>query len=636
MTSETCVPRNGTSAKVVFLSVQSSDAKVMESSMERLRKEEGLPIDSLCLNSEEPDDDPVKYQELVRRTESADLVFIRCMAEPSKFKRFEKYERTLRAVRGYVMIYSGNLDVTLLYRDLFKGTDEDFVLLRTYALHRGAENDRGIMCWIAKKKGLFRGELPEPVKQRREGIYHPDFGRDVTLEEYRKALDPDKLTIGIMFTGNQWIYDNLDHIDALVREVESGGMNAVPVFFSAVSAAVEGEKGTVEVVREYMTDGGKPFVDAIIICTSFSQLVNSRKTAGVGTRDEENYYRYLTNVPIIHAMSVSGDYHDYEDDAVGLSKNDIVMHAAWPEVDGQIIAVPISHTPGKNAGSRRLVPIPDRIGHIVELARNWAVLRRTPPAERRIAILLYQSRPSSGNIGGAAGLDSLESVYEMLKRMSEVGYTIENVPGSGKELIEEILDGVTNDLNETPPRAVREKAADLIDAGTYREQFDTIPEYDRKMMISSWGDPPGQICVEGKEIIIPGIVKGNVFIGYQPMRGYTDHMEAIYHDPLLFAQHQYLAYYRWIKDMFKANVVVHVGTHGTLEWLPGKNVGLSRKCDPDVVLGALPNLYPYIIDDPGEGIQTKRRSESVVIGHLNPTMSRAGTYDELAEVEVPL
>jgi len=195
---------------------------------------------------------------------------------------------------------------------------------------------------------------------------------------------------------------------------------------------------------------------------------------------------------------------------------------------------------------------------------------------------------------------------------------------------------VTNDLEHMSPETVRERAVDMVPTKDYVEQFEKIPKWDQEQMIKDWGDPPGEICVDGKKIIIPGLIKGNVFVGYQPLRGWAEKMEQNIHDPILFAQHQYLEYYRWLRESFGANIIFHMGTHGTIEWLPGKNVGMSQKCDPDVVLDGIPNIYPYIIDDPGEGIQCKRRIESVLDGHMPPAMARANSYPELDEVYVQL
>ncbi|WP_400204480.1 cobaltochelatase subunit CobN [Candidatus Methanomassiliicoccus intestinalis] len=620
--------------KLIHISVQSSDARVMEKAAKTLR-DQGINVECFCENCDVIDDNPEVYHRLVKETADADMVFIRCMGDIFKFKKFEKYEKVLKDHSGYVFIYSGSLDLMLLFRNLFKGSDDDFSLLRSFALYKGPENDIGILLWLANKLGLV-DSVPEPVKQRTDGIYHPDYSKDISFEDYISNLDPNLPTAGFMFTSNLWIYNNLEHIDAMIHGLEDAGMNVIPVFFSASSMSVHGTYGSSTIFKKYLMDGEKSRVDVVVMCSSFSQLVNSRSTTGMSTPDEENFYKHLTNVPVLQALIVASEYSDYGSSAVGLDKNEISASVAWPEVDGQIITVPIAHSPPEYRKIRRNAPLPDRINHLARLAKNWAMLSRIPPSERRIAILMYQSRPDSGRIGNAAGLDVIESVCSMLKRLKLLGYSVDNVPETGKELITEILENVTNDLEWTPSEVVCEKALDLVDKKDYLQHFDKLSEFDKNSIIEHWGKPPGEIAVEKGKIIIPGLIKGNILIGYQPLRGWGEQIERIYHDPLLMSPHQYLEYYRWIQHEFKANVIVHMGTHGTLEWLPGKNVGLSSSCNPDFVLDATPHVYPYIIDDPGEGIQTKRRSEAVVIGHMNPTMARAGSYDELSEVEVPL
>lgn len=433
--------------KIVNISVNSTDPKTMIQPAKELSDEHGLDIELHCWDSFELDDDLLKYQELLRVTKDADLVIMRCMTDPTKFNRFEKYESVLKEAKGLVFIHSGNADVKFVYRDLFKGTDEEFILLGRYIGYRGADNDKGLMLWLNNRLGGANISVPEPLKQRTDGIYHPDHDRDVTLEDYLLTLDPNKPTVGIMFTGNLWIFDNMAHIDALIRCIESKGMNSIPVFFSTIiSSSSDGEKGTSKHVTTYMMDGDRSRIDVLIMASPFSQLVNSRDSTGMSTPDEENFYRCLTNVPVIQAMTVNGTYTDYEDNALGLNKNEIYAQVSWPEVDGQIIAVPIGTADKQTKSLRKLNPISDRIEHISELARNWAILKRTPPSERKIAILLYQSRPDSGRIGSAAGLDTLESVSDILQKMDSLGYKVENVPANGKELITELLNGVTNNL----------------------------------------------------------------------------------------------------------------------------------------------------------------------------------------------
>lgn len=618
--------------RIVYISIQSTDASSMRGPAEDVCRENGWKVDILCANDIDIDGDALTYHDVEHRCRVADLVLIRSMSDPTRMARFERLEKVLRECPGYVMVYSGNTEVSLLYRDLFKGDDREYARLMSYVRGRGPENDRSIVLWLHRML-TGEGELPEPVTHRQNGIYHPDFDRDVGADEYLASLDPSRLTVGILFTANLWIYGNLRHVDALIGGLEAESMNTIPVFYSATISSDPGSDGTVAVVREYFMDGDRPRIDALVMATPFSQLNNSRDCTGIYTPDEQNFYHMLTDVPVLQAMTVSGHYADYEESAEGMSKGELSMNVIWPEVDGQIITVPIASNECGRGGPKVYAPIEDRISHLAGLVRGWAALARTPRSERRIAILMYQSRPDSGRIGNAAGLDTIQSVRDMIDRFDSLGYSVDHVPATSRELIDEVLDNITNDLEWSSAERVREKAADMVPVEDYLGEYGKVAEFDRRRMEESWGAPPGEVCVQDGRFVIPGIVNGNVFIGYQPLRSWADQMEAVYHDPVVPMPHQYLEFYRWLKNVFRANVVFHMGTHGTLEWLPGRPVGLSSKCYPDIVLDGIPHVYPYVIDDPGEGIQAKRRSEAVLIGHMCPTMARAGTYDELAAMD---
>ncbi|MDR0524096.1 MAG: cobaltochelatase subunit CobN [Candidatus Methanoplasma sp.] len=620
--------------RIVHLSIQSTDARSIEAPAREVREEDGIDIDLFCMNGEHADADPLAYSELVEKSREADLILIRCMSDPTRMKRFAQYEKALAECRGGVVVNAINLEVRLAYKSLFKWSEEDFVLVGEYARHRGAENDKALIRWLnCRVAGV--GEPPAPVKNREHGIYHAGFPRDVTREEYLGSLKPGLPSVAIFLPVQSWLYGNTAHIDALVEEFESIGVNTVPIFFSGGMGKADEEGGTLSLIREYLMDGDRCIVDAIITTSHFSQISTLRDSDGVRTLDDANFYRNLTDVPVLLGLTSGGEYADFESVMAG-NKGEFNMNVIWPEVDGNIITVPFGAPEGGPSKSRAIVGIPDRIRHLAAMTKMWAKLRRIPRSERRVAILMYQSRPDSGRIGNAAGLDTIESVKDMLHRMRRDGYSLDHVPETARDLIGEIMDGITNDLEWSSPERVREKAADLMSRGRYMESYSELSGFNRGMMEEKWGDPPGEICVDGGEIVIPGLVNGNVFIGYQPMRGWAEQMEAVYHSPVMPMTHQYLAFYRWLKRDFKADVVVHVGTHGTLEWLPGKSAALSGKCFPDIVLDGIPHIYPYIIDDPGEGIQAKRRSEAVLIGHMCPSMARAGTYDELAVVDNPL
>lgn len=626
---------NGVILKIVYVSVQSTDASSMRAPVEEVCSQNGWELEMFCANDSDVDADPLTYHELVRRVLSADLVLVRCMSDPTRMRRFVDLERMLPSCPGYVMVHSGNAEVGLMYRDLFRGDDSEYATLLSYVRGRGAENDRAIAMWLHRAL-TGEGDLPEPIVHRSDGIHHRGMDRDITPEEYLAGLDPSKPTVGLMYTSNLWVYDNQEHIDALVDELESQGLNVIPVFFRATVASEGDSHGTAAVVRRYFMDGDRPMVDVILMVSPFSQLNNSRDITGVRTPDDQNFFSTMTDVPVLQVMSFTSHYADYEEVSSGASEREYRSSLVWPELDGQIVTVPAGSSEGGRGGAKRYSPIPDRMRHLARSARGWAELRRRPRSERRVAVLLYQSRQDSGRIGSAAGLDTIASVRDLLERLDHEGYTVDHIPADPRSLADELVSGVTNDLERVPMGLAAERAADSFGTDLYSGWAESVPAFDMDRMVERWGEPPGDVGVDDGRFVIPGVVNGNVFIGFQPMRALAEDSEAVYHDPVVPIPHQYLAFYRWLRDVFRADAVVHVGTHGTLEWLPGRSIALSGKCFPDLVLDGLPNIYPYIIDDPGEGIQAKRRSEAVLIGHMCPTMARAGSYDQISAIDRPL
>ncbi|MBR2254787.1 MAG: cobaltochelatase subunit CobN [Candidatus Methanomethylophilaceae archaeon] len=615
--------------KVVYLSIRNVDAHNMEIAADRLSETIGTKVELYGVNSEEVNDDVLAYSDLVRNCRDADFVYVRIMGDPYRFQRFDRFVDSLRESDSLVYFHAGTPEVASLVRDLFHGTDADYKTLWNYSNAKGLDNDVSTLWYAAHMLGFTDSLPPEPVLRRPHGIYHPDRPSDVSAEDYIRSLPKTRVRAGLVFPGYTLVYHDTEHIDAVIRALEAHGMSVVPVFFSTFSD--EGYEGLKGIFDQYFRPEGVPIIDVAVSLVSFSRST----TYGLNGLEETNYFRDCLNVPIIYGLNVAGEYHDFEDDRIGLSKSDMEANVTYPELNGDIITVPVSYRP-RGKGDRTSRPIPDRIEHLCRVAYGWGKLRSTPKKDRKVAILMWQSTANSGNIGGAAGLDTMESIADELKRFEKEGYTVTDVPENGAELVKQILDGVTNDLDNLPLEYMREHAADTMSKKDYVRHFESIPEWNQAMKRKDWGEPPGELCVDGDDMIIPGLVKGNIYIGYQPLRGRAEKFAQNIHDPLLFPQHQYLGFYRWLRDVFKADMIIHTGTHGTLEWLPGKNVGMSRKCEPCVVLDGIPNLYPYIIDDPGEAMQTKRRSESVVIGHMTPSMARADSYDELDEVNVQL
>ncbi len=619
---------------VVYVAVQSTDPDSVGRMYGEFAEAHGIELCYHGYNYSRLNDDVLLYDELCRKTQQADFVMVRCMSDPDNLKRFGSYLSILEKTKAVVMVFVGNAEIREGYRYLFRRGQEEYDGLVSCMNYKGRENEESIFRWMAQIAEGKRPDIPEVKKYDNTGVYLKGRTFLDPPEGFYGAMDNGRPTVGVLIDNNSFLYNDLSSADALISAIEERGCNTLTALFSnMVSKGHELYRSSEDVLCRYFMRDGKVAVDSLIVCTGFSLLVNS-KTGGTGveTAEEENYLRNRLDVPVIHIMTVR-KHTEFSEDVKGMEKSELFTQVVWPEVDGQIITVPYSMKDPDSPGKTR--PIPERIDHIVRLTRNWVDLRRTPAKDRRIAILVYQGMESSGDIGHAGGLDVVESVARIVNMLREEGYWLgDDCPADGRELVDALMSGVTNDLTRLTDAFIRDKAVDLVSKERYvGDVFSGSPEFNRNGMVRNWGEPPGTIQTSGGTIVIPGMVFGNVFVGYQPPRAMAEQMDNVLHDPDIVIPHQYLEYYHWLQYDFRAQAVVHMGTHGSIEWLPGKSVGLSRSCYPDLTLDALPHFYPYLINDPGEGIQTKRRTEAVVIGHMSPAMGRAGSYDETARIE---
>lgn len=500
-----------------------------------------------------------------------------------------------------------------------------------YLIHGGRLNFQNLLVFLHNL--LFEQDIScePPQSLPQEGIYHPDFREIPDLTGYlEKKVSPGKITVGLWFYQSYWLNDNLVYIDTIIREIERQGANVICVFHLRYKDAERGNHGADYVVEKFFMKDGKARIDVLINPMLFALTLAAPEYKDLMPK---------LNVPFIQAMVTLNSYAEWNESLQGISTMDVSFSVAQPEFDGALITVPVATReegetdPVTGALLAKNMPIPERVKKMVSLSLNWARLHRLENAEKQIAIIFHHYPPRNDRIGCAAGLDSFESVKLLLDRMKKEGYRVDRTYENGGELASELLDRMTCDQRWLTPERMAQRAEAHAGEEMFRPWHEALPAPIRKKMTADWGEVPGDLFVHEEKMHFAGLINGNIFISIQPPRGYYENIDKIYHDFYLSPPHHYLAYYRWIKDIFKADAVMHVGKHGSLEWLPGKALGLSKECYPDLSIMDLPNVYPYIINDPSEGTQAKRRSYCCIIDHLTPAFTNADLYEDLAKVE---
>ncbi|MFO7166150.1 MAG: cobaltochelatase subunit CobN, partial [Mycolicibacterium hassiacum] len=347
------------------------------------------------------------------------------------------------------------------------------------------------------------------------------------------------------------------------------------------------------------------------------------------------------DIPILQGLCLTSSRAQWESNDDGLTPLDVASQVAVPEFDGRIITVPFSFKEIDDEGLISYVADPERCARVAGLAVRYARLRSVPAADKRIALVLSAYPTKHARIGNAVGLDTPASAIALLRAMREAGYRIGDIPGldagDGDALMHALIERGGQDRDWLTDEQLAKNPIRLS-AKEYRDWFATLPAEFAEAVVEHWGPPPGELFIDRSrdpdgEIVIAGLLAENLVLLVQPPRGFGENPVAIYHDPDLPPSHHYLAAYRWIDAVFGAHAVLHLGKHGNLEWLPGKTLGMSATCAPDAVLGDLPLIYPFLVNDPGEGTQAKRRAHAVLVDHLIPPMARAETYGDIARLE---
>ncbi len=471
------------------------------------------------------------------------------------------------------------------------------------------------------------GFLP-PVEHPRHGIYHPALSGTVSLDDWRTRSDPTRPTVAILFYRAHVLSGNLEFVDAFVRALDARGANALPVFTASLKEEIAA--GWPAAVATMCDAGGSCVADVVV--STMAMATGSVDPDGPTARGRGVDAFDALDVPVLQAIPASTTRWQWELSSRGLSPVDLAMHVVLPEFDGRITTVPISFkTTRPGVAPLAYEPATDRIGYVVDLALRFAALRRKPNADKRVAFVLTNTAGKAGRIGGAVGLDTPASLLRLLHAMQAHGYRVDGLPADGDTLMHELIDRGTYDETVLTDDQLAHAVA-RVPTDQYAEWFADLPPVARQSVIAQWGEPPGDAYVHDGAIALAGLDFGHAFVALQPPRGHGMDAAAIYHTPTLPPPHYYVALYHWLRDVWGADAIVHVGKHGTLEWLPGKSIGLSSECFPETVVGDLPVLYPFIINDPGEGAQAKRRSHAVIVDHLTPPLTTADGYGELAQL----
>jgi cobaltochelatase CobN len=611
----------------------------LSKALDRIAEEQGRVVE-ICARTALQLQNPATLADFSQYAEKADLALFHLHGGKESCPGFDQIMERLKS-KVKIRIQASSPEDLPLVREFSTVSSEEQSLIAKYIQYGGEENSLNLLFFLANR---FKGEsffTKEPQKLPWEGIYHPDFAGVPPLAEYLTArLVPGRPTVGLWFYRSHWVNKNTLFIEALIQEIERQGANVVPVFLQTLKDVDLGNEDAEWVIQNYFMPDGKPIIDVLLSPLMFSVTMAGRRS-GVAALENQGMLEKL-GVPVLQGIVTTNTLEDWQDTLQGLNPMDVSISVAMPEFDGALITVPVaakSHSeidPGSGFRITRYQPIPERISKIVRLAINWAKLRHIPNREKKVAIIFHNYPPRNDRIGTAFGLDSPASVRNILGDLKQAGYKLDDLPKDGQALIAEIIERVTNDRRWASPAELAERAVDSVSTEKYLDWFQELHLEIQNKMIAVWGDPPGETFNYGNKLLIPGMINGHIFIGLQPPRGFLDDPAAIYHSPDHPVPHHYYAYYRWIREVFGANVIMHIGKHGSLEWLPGKSVGLAGSCFPDLAISDLPNIYPYIINNPGEGTQAKRRSYCCIIDHLVPVMHNADTYDELAEVEVQL
>ncbi|WP_321504596.1 cobaltochelatase subunit CobN [uncultured Methanoregula sp.] len=588
------------------------------------------------------EDSPEKRDEAIASMKQSDVILVYHTSDMF----WEQVNREIEIIRKSVLVISLGPDPSFWIQSTVGS--EIVTTCHRYITNNGDENFINLLRFIEKELFGKDGPVAPPADVPWEGLYHPDALHVFrTCDEYLAWYadrDKGRFRVGLVFSRTSWAAGNVALEDMLIRSLEQEGLSVIPVFTYAIRDDALGARGMTEVVLEYLFRDGVPIVDALVKLIPF--LFGSVRDNSAGRTGTSGGIDLLRAFDIPVFSPVISMYMSLEQwqASEGLSM-DVGWAVSLPEFEGVIEPVFIGTSRSEPDGGKTREAVPDRCTKIASRVKRWIELAKKPVPERKVAFIL-NNNPCAGteaSIGGGSNLDTLESLARILQKMADAGYLV-TPPASGEELVKTIRKKkAISEFRWTTVQDIVAGGGALarMDLATYLPYFHSLPEAVQQKVTGTWGEPPGEGMVLDGTMLITGLSFGNATVHVQPKRGcYGSRCDGtvcrILHDPKCPPPHQYLATYYWVEQVQRADVIVHVGTHGSLEFLPGKGAGLSQECFPDIAVGTVPFLYLYNSDNPAEGTIAKRRSYAVIVDHMQTVMTGSGLYDDLEEIDTIL
>ncbi|MBO0351645.1 magnesium chelatase subunit H, partial [Phormidium pseudopriestleyi FRX01] len=522
------------------------------------------------------------------------------------------------------------LPKVLKYLPMDKAQDaRNFMLSFQYWLGGSSENLENFLLMLADKyvfKGQQTVKFQDPVVYLDMGVWHPlapkmfedvkDYlnwynSRDDISDDLKDPLAP---CIGLVLQRTHLVTGDDAHYVAMVQEIEALGARPIPVFAGGLDFS--------KPVDAYFWDVGAKGVEPLALVDTVISLTGFALVGGPARQDHPKAIESLKrlNRPYMVALPlVFQTTEEWQDSDLGLHPIQVALQIAIPELDGAIEPIILS---GRDGATGKAIALQDRIETVTQRAIKWATLRRKPKLDKKVAITIFSFPPDKGNVGTAAYLDVFGSIYEVMNALKCNGYDLPELPESAEALMLEVIHDAQAQYNSPELNVAYRMSV---------EEYEKLTPYSERLE-ENWGPPPGHLNTDGQNLLVYGKSFGNVFIGIQPTFGYEGDPMRLLFSRSASPHHGFAAYYTYLEKIWGADAVLHFGTHGSLEFMPGKQMGMSGECYPDSLIGKIPNIYYYAANNPSEATIAKRRSYAETISYLTPPAENAGLYKGLQEL----